>query len=294
MSRLRFGSKYKGGSFANQFKDGREKGMSMYDGPAFGAAVTALDLLKKKAKALKDKTSEDTSPTSQENVGPEDFVPKKVGSAARRMSREDYFNKSAEQAEDYARELQETREQEAADAEKLAYDTDKGVFTDDGTLVFHNDYDAHGGKGSRRDRKDEKAENKQQIKQMLANGEITKREKRQLMKKNRQQNRKTRRKNTGKKLKKFFGRFSDIRLKENIEFVGYSDEGFKVYEFEYINKQHGEHRYRGLMAQDLIGLELTDPDYKGMVEKENGFFKVDYSFTDVEMEVISKNENKVD
>ena len=129
---------------------------------------------------------------------------------------------------------------------------------------------------------------------MLANGEITKREKRQLMKKNRKQNRQTRRTNTKKKIGNFFKKFSDIRLKENIEFVGYSSEGFKVYEFEYINKEHGEHRYRGLMAQDLIGLELTNPYYKGMVEKENGFFKVDYSFTDVEMEVISKDENKVD
>mgnify|MGYP003313443131 CR=1 FL=1 len=293
MSRLRFGSKYKGGSFANQFKNGREKGMSMYDGPAFGV-VTALDLLKKKTKALKDKTSEDTSPPSQENVGPEDFVPKKVGSSARRMSREDYFNKSAEQAEDYARELAETQAAQAEEDERLAYDKEKGVYTDDGDLVFHDDYDAHGGKGSRQDRKNEKKQNKQQIKQMHANGEISNKEKRQMMRANRKKNRQTRRKNTKKKVGNFFRKLSDIRLKENIEFVGYSDEGFKVYEFEYINKQHGEHRYRGLMAQDLIGLELTDPDYKGMVEKENGFFKVDYSFTDVEMQVISKNENKVD
>lgn len=288
MSRLRFGSKYKGGSFANQFKNGLGKGVSMYNGPAFGGIKKAMDLLKEKTQALKDKTDEDTAPPSQENVGPEDFVPKKVGSSARRMSREDYFNKSEEQAEDYARELAETQAAEAAEAEQLAYDNEKGVFTADGTLVFHDDYDAHGGKGSRRDRKDEKAQNKQQIKQMLANGEITKREKRQLMRKNRKKNRQTRRKNTKKKVGNFFRKLSDIRLKENIEFVGYSDEGFKIYEFEYINKQHGEHRYRGLMAQDLIGLELTDPDYKGMVEKENGFFKVDYSFTDVKMEVVNE------
>ena len=105
--------------------------------------------------------------------------------------------------------------------------------------------------------------------------------KRKNKKANRKANRKARRKKRG---------WSDIRVKENIIFVGYSNEGFKMYDFDYINKNHGEHRYRGLMAQDLIGLSLTDNYYSDLVTKENGCYMVDYSLTDVEMEIVKINE----
>jgi len=308
MSRLRFGNKHKGGVFAHQFKEGLSKGMPMYkvapDGPAFMSAIKKMqDLLKKKAEETRNKATDDASGATKEAMGIEDVVPKKVGSASRRMSRADFFNKSADQVEDYMRELREKQEQEAEEAEQLAYDREKGHFADDGSVVFHNDYDAHGGKGSWGDRRREKKQNKQQIKERYANGEISKAEYKRLKKENRQLNRKTFIKNTGKKIKgaakKIGGAFkklfrSDARLKENIEFIGYSEEGFKVYEFDYINKEHGKHRYRGLIAQDLVGLELTKPDYKGIVTREKGSLMVDYSFTDVEMEIVeerSDNEN---
>lgn len=107
---------------------------------------------------------------------------------------------------------------------------------------------------------------------------------RQNKRKNKKANRKANRKARRKR------RRSDIRVKENIMFVGYSNEGFKMYDFDYINKDHGEHRYRGLMAQDLIGLSLTDKYYSDLITKDNGCYMVDYSLTDVEMEIVKINE----
>lgn len=72
------------------------------------------------------------------------------------------------------------------------------------------------------------------------------------------------------------GAFSDLRLKENIEKVGYSESGIPIYEFNYINKSYGEGRYRGTMAQDLLNI---NPD---AVIEDNGVFKVDYSVIDVD------------
>ena len=71
---------------------------------------------------------------------------------------------------------------------------------------------------------------------------------------------------------------SDIRLKENVEKVGYSESGIPIYEFDYINKSFGEGRYRGAMAQDLLDIE---PD--AVIEDED-FYKVDYSAIDVDFE----------
>lgn len=69
---------------------------------------------------------------------------------------------------------------------------------------------------------------------------------------------------------------SDLRLKENIEKVGYSESGIPIYEFDYINKSYGEGRYRGTIAQDLLNI---NPD---AVIEDNGVYKVDYSVIDVD------------
>ena len=71
MSRLRFGSKYKGGSFANQFKNGFKKGVSMYDGPSF--VTNAMEILKKKAKEEAGKKDNDLPEASQSNMNIEDL-----------------------------------------------------------------------------------------------------------------------------------------------------------------------------------------------------------------------------
>jgi len=45
---------------------------------------------------------------------------------------------------------------------------------------------------------------------------------------------------------------SDITLKENIEEVGKSENGLTIYHFDYINKEYGEGRFEGVMAQDIL------------------------------------------
>ena len=77
-----------------------------------------------------------------------------------------------------------------------------------------------------------------------------------------------------------FGAYSDERLKENIELVDNID-GVNVYEFDYINKEHGAERYRGVMAQEVM------IDYPNAVFVDStGFYKVDYNQLPVDMEVL--------
>ena len=71
---------------------------------------------------------------------------------------------------------------------------------------------------------------------------------------------------------------SDIRMKEDIEQVGISPDGHKIYEFNYIGKPT---RYRGAMAQEVVKI---DPMAVGIM---NGYLAVNYGKIDVNMEVIS-------
>ena len=70
---------------------------------------------------------------------------------------------------------------------------------------------------------------------------------------------------------------SDIRLKENIEQVGISPQGYKVYEFNY---KGGNARFRGAMAQDVL---QKNPMAVGI---DQNYLTVDYSKIDVNMEVV--------
>jgi len=70
---------------------------------------------------------------------------------------------------------------------------------------------------------------------------------------------------------------SDIRLKENIELIGKSSLGINIYEFDYINKLHGEGRYRGVMAQEVPEASFLH---------EDGYLWVDYSKVDVLFEKV--------
>lgn len=69
--------------------------------------------------------------------------------------------------------------------------------------------------------------------------------------------------------------FSDMTLKENIELVGKSKSGVNIYEFDYINKEYGNGRYRGVMAQEVPSASKVGPGGKLMV---------DYSKLDVDFE----------
>jgi len=74
-----------------------------------------------------------------------------------------------------------------------------------------------------------------------------------------------------------FATMSDIRVKENIEQVGVSPQGYKIYEFNYIG---GDVRFRGAMAQDVL---KKNPMAVGI---DQNYLTVDYSKIDVAMEVV--------
>ena len=70
---------------------------------------------------------------------------------------------------------------------------------------------------------------------------------------------------------------SDIKLKENIEQVGVSPDGYKIYEFNY---KGFKDRWRGAMAQDVV---KKNPMAVGI---QNNYLTVDYSKIDVNMELV--------
>ena len=67
---------------------------------------------------------------------------------------------------------------------------------------------------------------------------------------------------------------SDIRVKENIEYVGSSPQGHNIWEFNY---QGDSTRYRGAMAQEVAKLQ---PDAVHVIDE---VLHVDYSKIDVDM-----------
>jgi len=73
------------------------------------------------------------------------------------------------------------------------------------------------------------------------------------------------------------GALSDIKAKENIEQVGVSPQGYKIYEFNY---KGGDVRFRGAMAQDVL---KKNPMAVGI---DQNYLTVDYSKIDVNMEVV--------
>jgi len=73
---------------------------------------------------------------------------------------------------------------------------------------------------------------------------------------------------------------SDIRLKENIEEIGKSSEGYKIYEWNY--KSIPNKRYRGVIAQDVVKINPMAVDIR-----PDGFLGVYYDQIDVDMEVVA-------
>ena len=70
---------------------------------------------------------------------------------------------------------------------------------------------------------------------------------------------------------------SDIKLKENVQQVGISPQGYNIYEFNY---KGSDTRFRGAMAQDVI---KKNPMAVGI---DQNYLTVDYSKIDVPMEVV--------
>ena len=73
---------------------------------------------------------------------------------------------------------------------------------------------------------------------------------------------------------------SDIRVKTNIERIGYSDMNIPIYLFNY--KEDLNTIYKGVMAQDLLKLGFDNSVSVG----HDGYYMVDYDSIDVNMEKI--------
>ena len=71
------------------------------------------------------------------------------------------------------------------------------------------------------------------------------------------------------------GSASDIRLKENIKYIGQTN-GLNIYEYNYI---WSKDKYRGVMAQELL-----DVKPEAVSVSMNGYYLVDYSQLDVNLE----------
>ena len=74
---------------------------------------------------------------------------------------------------------------------------------------------------------------------------------------------------------------SDKRLKENVDYIGDSPSGIRMYKFNYLG---GDTRYRGVMADDLID---SHPDIIG--KNNDGYYTVDYSQIDVDFEIVERD-----
>jgi hypothetical protein len=77
---------------------------------------------------------------------------------------------------------------------------------------------------------------------------------------------------------------SDKRLKKNINLLYEQENGIKIYEFEFIddvvkNNPDLEGKWRGVIAQDLIGTKFED----ALTLEEDGYFSVDYDKISVEL-----------
>ena len=84
-------------------------------------------------------------------------------------------------------------------------------------------------------------------------------------------------KKAARKIKKFFKRWSDVRLKTNINYIRTSKSGINVYEYNYI---WSSKKYRGVMAQELL------EKYPQAVGKRLGYYTVDYDRLDVNFEEV--------
>ena len=71
---------------------------------------------------------------------------------------------------------------------------------------------------------------------------------------------------------------SDVKLKENIKYIGSSKQGHNIWEFNYVGNSK---RYRGAMAQEVAKI---NPMAVSIAEDAGGrYLTVDYSKIDVDM-----------
>tara|TARA_R110002153_G_scaffold157510_1_gene309520 strand:+ start:3608 stop:4636 length:1029 start_codon:yes stop_codon:yes gene_type:complete len=303
---------------SDKIKKAKENALAMAEAAKAKAGATVANAQTSEENTKKQLAENGTSSAAQSNAGGGDVVPTETDYSREEVGAFFQRVKLAKEKEELEA-MKDTEEEEAAEvAQKEAEqaEEDRENTSQGKDITFSDDYkDGMSGKERRGEKRDNRREiragkkaakgvAKDEKKAKIAEAKKLKgKDKRQAkraarkdyrkdkksIRKAKRSNKKANRK-ANRKARKKRRRWSDIRVKENIIFVGYSNEGFKMYDFDYINKNHGEHRYRGLMAQDLIGLSLTDNYYSDLVTKEDGCYMVDYSLTDVEMEIVKINE----
>ena len=303
---------------SDKIKKAKENALAMAEAAKAKAGATVANAQTSEENTKKQLAENGTSSAAQSNAGGGDVVPTETDYSREEVGAFFQRVKLAKEKEELEA-MKDTEEEEAAEvAQKEAEqaEEDRENTSQGKDITFSDDYkDGMSGKERRGEKRDNRREiragkkaakgvAKDEKKAKIAEAKKLKgKDKRQAkraarkdyrkdkksIRKAKRSNKKANRK-ANRKARKKRRRWSDIRVKENIIFVGYSNEGFKMYDFDYINKNHGEHRYRGLMAQDLIGLSLTDSYYSDLVTKEDGCYMVDYSLTDVEMEIVKINE----
>ena len=72
---------------------------------------------------------------------------------------------------------------------------------------------------------------------------------------------------------------SDRELKKNIELIGKSPSGLKIYTFEYLDNKYGEGVFQGVMSDEI--------PQSAVMKNEDGYDMVDYSKLDVEFKNIN-------
>ena len=77
-----------------------------------------------------------------------------------------------------------------------------------------------------------------------------------------------------------WGKISDLRLKRDVEHIGTSSKGYKIYEYSYAGNPIK--RFRGAMAQDVM---KKNP--MAVHVNPRGFFLVDYNEIDVDFEEVN-------
>ena len=136
MSRLRKGNKYKGASFADQFKSACAMKSPLYaEVPVAGKTEEPLPTSPTDNTADKTATLEQSGAAGAtvKNLSPKDEVPTKVGSAGRMAEREAWMARNKQKAQDRADEAERLKAEEAA-AEELA--ETKRYRDADGNLVY--------------------------------------------------------------------------------------------------------------------------------------------------------------
>lgn len=198
MSRLRKGKKYTGGSYAKHFKSCMAMKSPLNAVAVAGNETEEIEV----PESPESPQSEDVKKFQEsprvadaaKDVGVKDVVPTKKGSSSRRSQMESYWDQGEQKVKDAEEKARKEKEAEEAAAAELEGRTVRGK---DGDIQYIDDYkETMTGKERRAEARENKAGIKEEfkadkadIKARRKSGELTWREKRDLMKEERKEKR---------------------------------------------------------------------------------------------------------